>query len=415
MHAKEYERLSRSIEEITGIAKSMGLDYFPMRYEVCPAEVLYSIGAYGMPARFAHWSFGKAYHRMKLEYDYGLSKIYELVINSNPCYAFLLDHNSLIQNKIIVAHVLGHSDFFKNNAMFSATDRSMLDRMSTFADRFHLFEHEFGEKVVEETLDAALAIQEHIDPHHRFGRMQGFAEADGLMKDVVSFIATNSRKLADWQREVLWMIREEMLYFWPQMETKIMNEGWASYWHTTLMHELDLDESDTIEFAKMNAAVLQPARGGINPYYVGIKMFEELERRHGRDAIFEIREMENDVSFLRNHLDQGMVEAMDLFLFQREGEYYKVSSKQAAQVRDLLIAQRTNGGFPYIGALDGDYRGRGELLLRHRFEGMELDRKYVQMTLPHLYKLWGKPVHLQTQVNGRILTYEFDGKEMKVA
>ena len=135
-----------------------------MRYEICPAEIIYTFGAYGMPTRFSHWSFGKQFFRMKLQYDLGLSKIYELVINSDPCYAFLLDTNSLIQNKLIVAHVLAHCDFFKNNIRFSNTKRDMVESMAATADRVKAYEHKYGKAEVETFLDAVLAIQEHIDP-----------------------------------------------------------------------------------------------------------------------------------------------------------------------------------------------------------------------------------------------------------
>lgn len=109
----EIRDLEYAIAEIMEIANGFGLDYYPMRYEICPSDIIYTFGAYGMPTRFSHWSFGKTFHKMKMQYDFGLSKIYELVINSNPCYAFLLDGNSLIQNKLIVAHVLAHCDFQK--------------------------------------------------------------------------------------------------------------------------------------------------------------------------------------------------------------------------------------------------------------------------------------------------------------
>ena len=135
-----------------------------MRYEICPAEIIYTFGAYGMPTRFSHWSFGKQFHKMKLHYDLGLSKIYELVINSNPCYAFLLDSNSLIQNKLIVAHVLAHCDFFKNNVRFQNTKRDMVESMAATAERIRQYEIKYGKKEVETFLDAVLAIDEHIDP-----------------------------------------------------------------------------------------------------------------------------------------------------------------------------------------------------------------------------------------------------------
>ena len=168
MQPIDVQRLERAIEEITERGLAAGLDFFPMRYEITPPDILYSIGAYGMPTRFSHWSFGKAYYRMKTDYDYGLSKIYELVINSNPCYAFLLESNSLLQNKLIVAHVLGHSDFFKNNAYFSLTNRNMVESMAVTARRIRAYEEQYGRKTVETFLDAVLSINEHVDPHTVF-------------------------------------------------------------------------------------------------------------------------------------------------------------------------------------------------------------------------------------------------------
>ena len=158
------KELHRAIAEITEIASGFGLDFYPMRYEICPADIVYTFGAYGMPTRFSHWSFGKQFNKMKLQYDLGLSQIYELVINSDPCYAFLLHTNSLTQNKLIIAHVLAHCDFFKNNVRFSNTRRDMVESMTATAERIMNYELIHGKEEVERFLDAALAIQEHIDP-----------------------------------------------------------------------------------------------------------------------------------------------------------------------------------------------------------------------------------------------------------
>ncbi len=302
MTLKEHQELQRAINEITEIAEGFGLDFFPMRYEICPSDIIYTIGAYGMPTRFSHWSFGKAFHRMKLEYDLGLSMIYELVINSNPCYAFLLESNSLIQNKLIVAHVLGHCDFFKNNVRFSKTSRDMVESMSASAERIRFYEMKYGKQEVEDLLDAAIAIQEHIDPsllRSQFNEQMSEEpssmtkkqgpyddlwaldetpdENESLTKerkrkpfppkpekDVLLFIQEYSTELEEWQRDVLTILRDEMLYFWPQLETKIMNEGWASYWHVRILREMDLTEDETIEFAKLNASVVQPSKTSIN-------------------------------------------------------------------------------------------------------------------------------------------------------
>lgn len=448
----EIKRLEDDIARITEQALRLGLDPFPMRYEICPADILYTIGAYGMPTRFSHWSFGKAFYRMKMQYDLGLSKIYELVINSNPCYAFLLDTNTPVQNRLIVAHVLAHSDFFKNNAYFSRTPRDMVDRMAAAAERFRQYEREYGTGTVESFLDAVLAIQEHIDPTrvppaggrgdpepgtlergNRVGRRgpyddlwewdrkeTGTEQEEALRtviqkikeraderrrrrkpeKDVLLFLMDNSPVLEDWQRDVLTVIRQEMLYFWPQIETKVLNEGWATYWHLRIMREFDLSPGESFEFAKLHAGVVAPSPVQVNPYALGLAILEDIARREGEEALFEIREIESDQSLLRNYLTKEIVDRLDLYVYQRVGTEYRVVDKDWEAVRERLILSRNNGGFPYLVVLDGDFEGRGELYLKHEYETLELDLRYVEKTLPYVYALWGRPVHLETVVDG---------------
>ena len=465
MRASDDKALQYAIAEITEIATGFGLDFYPMRYEICPAEIIYTFGAYGMPTRFSHWSFGKQFFRMKLQYDLGLSKIYELVINSDPCYAFLLDTNSLIQNKLIVAHVLAHCDFFKNNIRFSNTKRDMVESMSATAERVKAYEHKYGKEEVETFLDAVLAIQEHIDPSLMRPKLawsiddleeeevekKKVSQYDDLWnlddrnkkrersnvrkrkkippqpeKDLLLFIEEYSRELEDWQRDILTMMREEMLYFWPQLETKIMNEGWASFWHQRILREMDLTSDEAIEFAKLNAGVVQPSKTSINPYYLGIKMFEDIEERYnnpteemkrrgvkpgsGRDKIFEVREIEWDVSFLRNYLNKDLVMREDMYLFQRQGKEYKVIDKEWEHVRDQLVNMRTNGGFPYLIVEDGDYLKNGELYIKHSYEGIELDLKYLEKVLPYLHQLWGRTVHMESIVESKGVVFSYDGK-----
>lgn len=465
MRVSDDKALQYAIAEITEIATGFGLDFYPMRYEICPAEIIYTFGAYGMPTRFSHWSFGKQFFRMKLQYDLGLSKIYELVINSDPCYAFLLDTNSLIQNKLIVAHVLAHCDFFKNNIRFSNTKRDMVESMSATAERVKAYEHKYGKEEVETFLDAVLAIQEHIDPSLMRPKLawsiddleeeevekKKASQYDDLWnlddrnkkrerpnvrkkkkippqpeKDLLLFIEEYSRELEDWQRDILTMMREEMLYFWPQLETKIMNEGWASFWHQRILREMDLTSDEAIEFAKLNAGVVQPSKTNINPYYLGIKMFEDIEERYnnpteemkrrgvkpgsGRDKIFEVREIEWDVSFLRNYLNKDLVMREDMYLFQRQGKEYKVIDKEWEHVRDQLVNMRTNGGFPYLVVEDGDYLKNGELYIKHSYEGIELDLKYLEKVLPYLHQLWGRTVHMESIVESKGVVFSYDGK-----
>src|SRR6185503_2783415 len=179
--ANEHDPLREAIHDIWEASQSTGLDPFPIHFEIVPAKVMYEIGAYGVPGRFAHWTHGKAFHQMKTMYDYGLSKIYELIINTNPAQAYLMEGNSLVQNKLVIAHVIGHSDFFRKNAYFQHTNRQMAETAGVTAERIRAYEREHGEKVVEEFLDAVLAIQEHIDPNLRVLRARP-GEARGVPK-----------------------------------------------------------------------------------------------------------------------------------------------------------------------------------------------------------------------------------------
>jgi stage V sporulation protein R len=215
------------------------------------------------------------------------------------------------------------------------------------------------------------------------------------------------------------MMREEMLYFWPQLETKIMNEGWASFWHQRILRELDLTTDESIEFAKLNAGVVQPSRTGINPYYLGLKIFEDIEERYnnptedmkkrgvepnsGREKMFEVREVESD-------LTKDLVNREDMYLFQKQVRDYKVVDKEWENVRDQLINMRVNGGFPYITVNDGDYLKNNELYLKHWYEDIELDLKYLEKVLPYIHQLWGRAVHMESILEGKPVLFTYDGK-----
>ncbi|WP_078060836.1 SpoVR family protein [Desulfotomaculum copahuensis] len=472
MARDELSLLNEAVEKITAKAGEFGLDFYNMYFEICPADIIYTFGAYGMPTRFSHWTFGKAYHKMKTQYDYNLSRIYEMVINSDPCYAFLLEGNSLIQNKMVIAHVLAHCDFFKNNAYFQHTARYMVESMASAAERFRNYEFNYGKEKVESFLDAVISLQEHVDPRQRIrqrpkddeeqkkcgcgrgscgGHQHQKTPYDDLWeldrsecqghcaekpkkfpaqpeKDLLTFIMENARDLEDWQRDVIAVIRQEMLYFWPQLETKIMNEGWATYWHLRIMREMDMTEDEAVEFAKMHAGVIETSRMRLNPYHLGLKIFEDIEKRwdkpteeerkkygrpggEGRQKIFEVRETENDISFLRNYLTRELIEEMDLYLYKKVGYDWKVSDKEWEKVRDGIVAGLTNGGFPCIVVEDGDFNKRGELYLRHCYEGIELDVFYLERTLPYVYRLWGRPVHLETVVDNKKVLFTYNGEK----
>jgi stage V sporulation protein R len=470
----ELGKLSRAIEEIWEASRSTGLDPFPIHFEVVPATIMYEIGAYGLPARFSHWTHGRAFHQMKSMYDYGLSRIYELIINTNPAQAFLMEGNALIQNKLVIAHVIGHSDFFKRNAYFQHTDRQMAETAGVTAERIRAYEREHGEQAVEEFLDAVLSIQEHIDPNLRVARprpapsshraeVRRRGEYDDLLrgedataapaqpaplrrgeprepeKDLLLFLLEHADGLEEWQRDIIDVVRNEMLYFLPQMQTKTMNEGWASYWHSRILREMELTPEEHLEFTRLHASVLSPSPRGtsLNPYYVGYRIFEDIERRwngeltederreyreahhgaewphrhQGRAKMFEVRELENDVSFLRNYLTRRLVDDLDLYLYRREGDQWVIVEKDWRKVRDALVESMTNFGFPYLLVETGDHLRRGELYLRHSFDGRELDRHYAARTLRYLHRIWGRPVHVETVRDGTAVVWSYDGEK----
>ncbi len=443
----EMRTLNTIAQDIAQVARGMGLDFYPVNFEIVPAETLYTFGAYGMPVRFTHWSFGKAFYRMKTQYDLNLSRIYELVINTNPAYAFLLEGNHLTQNKLVIGHVYAHVDFFKNNYYFSRTPKDMIERMAAHAEQIRNYELQYGRELVEKTLDAVLSIQEHVDYRAHIGpsnlinnelkSMEEQSKSGSQTKtrlkrtslpyedlwedlliddgnplsqpeyeDLLLYIMKFAPGLEEWQRDIVSIVREESLYFYPQIETKIINEGWATFWHARIMHELELTEAESVEFALMHSQVVQPARLGLNPYYLGVKIWESLAKRKPLDDLFEIRETEHDLSFINNHLTRELVEELNLFNFRKAGAHWQVTENQWEKVRDNLVQQLINSGNPRIVVLEGDYEGKGGLYLQHRHEGIDLDIVYLEKTLALVQFLWGKAVALETVLDGKKVIYE---------
>jgi stage V sporulation protein R len=876
--SSDIERLRDAIDCAWEEARKFGLDPFPTHFELVPASIMYEFASYGLPGRFSHWTHGKAYYRQKMQYDLGLSKIYEMVVNTNPSYAFLMEMNNLLQNTFVAAHVFGHTDFFKNNAYFQHTSRRMIDKVSVHAERIAKYEFDHGKAEVERLLDAALSIQEHVDYNlflhdnepdkedekpkettseyddlwgldkkarqaeeersARPGKPPKFPEKPE--KDIMLFLIQHAPHLQSWQRDLLEIVRAEMLYFVPQMQTKIMNEGWAclvgsslvqtergfmrydalhealargetikvgsgqgqqdqitdrhirrnaptvrlrtrrglvlegaeehklsigedqwialkdvvvgqriplcvgeniwpeqlvpvmpptrmvaatvedvaqvagvsahsvyrsiggktqfargrieeaikntgytfgnhgkpmyslrfpltapthmteafaeflgyligdgnihhtkntigyttgdreladryaqlvtelfaiepkvfwddrtvsgeggrwrvifysanvldllrslgidltakareksipdailrspksvmsaflrayfdcdgcasvqdgvilstfsesiaqtlqtvllnygilsrrygpnirikgasarvfaeevnfglarkrenlrrylanhrtfkreepadevvsvehdvadvyditvdrthryvangmlhhnSIWHSRIMRRLAdlgvISDPEVVEFAQLHSSVLSPSRTSLNPYYLGFKMLEDIERRWdnptqeererlgrkpgmGKQKIFEVREMENDVSFLRNYLTEDLIKDLDLYLYKKEGDEWVIVEKNWQKVRDGIVASMTNFGNPYLVIDNGDYRGNRELYMKHLYEGQELDLVYAEKTLQNVYLLWGRPVHLETVYDGKRILLTYDGE-----
>ncbi len=463
MYENELKQLEANIGKAWDLAVKMGLDPYPVNFEVVPAAIMYEFGAYGLPGRFSHWTRGKAYHRMKMSYDFGLSKIYELVINTNPSYAFLLENNTVLENSFVAAHVFGHTDFFKHNLYFEHTNRTMVDKVGANADRIRQYEFDHGLSEVERFLDAVLSIEEHVDynfriksqPNEETPSAEPSTPYDDIwnldkksknaktnkekpaarrkfpkdpVKDILLFLAEHAPALEPWQRDIIMIVREEMLYFIPQMQTKIMNEGWASIAHSRIMREMDLDNSDFMRFAALHTGVLAPSRSNLNPYYLGYTIWQDIEKRwdtpseeetargavpgKGKEKMLDVRETENDVSFLRNYLTKDLVKELDLYLYRKEGDEWVIVEKDWRKVRDGIVASMTNFGFPYLMIEDADYRKNSELYMKHYFEGQEMDLNYAGKTLQYVYQIWGRPTHLETIADGKRTLVSFDGEKI---
>ncbi len=640
--------------EIEAHAREFGLDFYETIFEVVDADDLNEIASYGgFPTRYPHWSFGMQYEELKKGYEYGLSKIYEMVINNDPCYAYLMRCNHTVDQKLVMAHVYGHCltpdtlihtkqngnipisevkvahkvlthggryrkvracarrpfagkivcvtvarfgeapiriritsehpvlafradagvvqqkwinagdlcasdllpctfdfeaetrerlarggkflreprihrkqlpileittedydgfvynlsvaedesyslgagpivhncDFFKNNAYFAHTSRKMMDEMANHGMRVRRYAEKYGEDEVEAFVDRCMSVDDLIDMHStaikrheessRFNFKEAVedegdhltrfkskdymsdyinppealkAEEEELKKqqlamersfperperDVLLFLIEHA-PLKPWQRDVLSIIRDEAYYFAPQGQTKILNEGWASYWHSTIMTERALESWECIDYADHHSGTMAMSQGRVNPYKLGIELLRDIERRWntgqfgkeweecddldkkrswnlnlglGRKKIFEVRKIHNDVTFIDTFLTPEFCKEHKLFSFAHNEPQnnYVIESREFQKVKQRLLFSLTNHGRPFIYVIDGNYKNRGELLLRHEYNGVELHGDKTVDTLANVHALWGRPVHLQTVVDGKPTLISHDG------
>ncbi len=479
--------LARMKEEIDGYARGYGLDCFDVIFEMVDAEDINSLASLGgFPVRYPHWRFGMDYDQLSKGYEWGLQKIYEMVINTDPSYAYLMRSNSMVDQKTVMAHVYGHVDFFKNNIWFSKTNRKMLDTMANHAVRVRNYMDRHGQDVVENFIDRCLSLETLIDPFLPFAPqkkredhderearrdravepgklktdrsyMDAFINPPEFMadqrkrmvddakrerrnpaepqKDVLQFLLENA-PLEDWEHDVLALVRDEAYYFAPQGQTKVMNEGWASYWHSKILTEKALKDSEVIDFCDHNAGIMASAPGRVNPYKVGVELYRDIEDRWnrgafgkdyddcdnmvakakwdkrlglGRQKIFEVRKVCNDVTFLDEYLTEEFVERLNLYTyaFNRRTNQHEIAERDFKKVKEKLLFQLANRGQPFIYVTDGNFQNKGELLLWHKHQGLDLDTKWSRETLRNLAEIWRRPVNVETEVDGqkKLLTF----------
>lgn len=524
------DRLEEARVEIEDYARKYGLDFYPTIFEaVSPKEMLVVAARDGFPSRYEHWRFGMEYRRMKTQFDLGGMRIYELVLNNDPSLAYMLNDNNDVYNKLVIAHVFGHVDFFKNNLHFQHTDRNMIDEMANHRRRIRQYSRRYGVDTVDDFVDNCLSINnlinfqcmepptttrprpkkkkssffdseedgegnekddetlgrkrlrdddymdwwlEEMIPEHARAHVRSSEEEKkkkkgkrgipkGGIRDVMLFLIENA-PLEDWEVNTLSMIRDETYYFAPQRQTKIMNEGWATYWHTKIMRgegmgiedavrrSLDvplqdpiLDFSETDLFAGVNSGVLATSPTRINPYKLGFELYKDIEERwnrglfgreyeecsdfekkllwdtginEGREFLFTVRELYNDFGFLNRFLTKDFCRKQKLFIYQKNpyhGWWYEISDRDWLAIKAKLLNQLTNAGEPIINITDDNYKNRRELYLKHEHPGPEdfdLRIDHAKDTLKSLQALWRRPVHIETILEEQRVRYSYDGE-----
>ena len=472
-------------ERIEAVARSLGLDFFETVFELVNYDRMNEIASYGgFPKRYPHWRFGMEYEQLSKSYTYGLQKVYELVINNNPCYAYLMESNEPFAQKVVMAHVYAHSDFFKRNLWFSGTDRKAINTLANHGVLVWKYIHRYGYEEVEKFLDQCLSIDNMIDPYSVFSPknkseekeeethsrkklesktyMDSFINTEEFLaerdkkvqeakkkkkqfpqnpeRDLLLFLLENA-KLENWQQNILSMVREESYYFGPQAQTKIMNEGWASYWHSRIMTEVCLEDSELVDYADQHSATMGESPGVLNPYKLGLALFRDIEDRwnkgkfgleyedcenlrelelwdkqlgQGKEKIFEVRKIYNDVTFIDSFLTKEFASRNHLFTYSVQGQGdFVIQRREFEEIKRTLLFNLSNRGQPIVEVLDGNYKNRGELYLKHLYEGIPLDLEYAKATLKNITSLWGRPVHIEMVHGNHQLLLSFDSHDFK--
>lgn len=487
--------LVEKAHEIFGLARDYGLTSFPIKFIPLSPKELNAVAAYdGFPKRMPHWGYGMEFESIHTRHKWGQSKIYELVINTNPVIAYLLSTNTMMDQKLVMIHVCGHADFFFNNAWFQPTDRSMLDQMANNATRVQRYVNRLGESKVEDFTDVCLSLNNLIDPYlahikrqypkqdekdfedsipvpklkanaymDKYINTEEFIQLqkqklrenqekrrkfpEDPTRDILGFLVDNAPKLERWQRNLLAMVREEAYYFAPQMMTKIMNEGWATYIHSKFMTGGLCDHSEIVDYCDSQSRVLAQGRS-LNPYRLGVALYRDIEERwdkgrhglmydrcdnlekranwdtgamKGKEKIFQVRATHNDLTFLDTFLTPEFCKQEKLFSWKPNSynpSYIEIE-REFSKVKTKFLHMLANGGQPVI-QIDtngGNYENKGELKMTHVHDGQELDSEKGKHTLENIFKLWARPVHIETievnQKSGEVtpVLWTYNGRE----
>jgi stage V sporulation protein R len=445
------EHLKQYSKQIEALARKLGLDYYTVDFEVVPNNFMMEIAVYGLPVRMHHWSFGVRYIHQLIRQGMGHSRIFEVMFPGDPCRAYLVNGNTLPENTLVTAHVLGHADFAKNNHLFARfmemAGGHILEQAAARAHRIETAIQEYGQERVESVLDAALALEPHIDInrelhrplyaappmpvakkeadlpvelgafHRRYRSLPGerpLSEPHGGPKrasippqpeyDLLWFIAHYGPEMEDWERDIFLAVREESYYFYPVFACQIMNEGWASYWHARLLREADFLPHDLyLSAIKAHSDVVRPYAAerqlalAVNPYHLGFSMWEDIIEKHGLEKARRIMREEDDFGFVRNYLTRELIEKLELFVYEaRDDGDIRIAENDVHAVHEAILAPKFNYGAPRIAANHLHVDGSLQLVHDHQSDGRGLDLARAERVLEYIGRVWRRPVTLHT-------------------
>lgn len=475
------KEIMSQIPHILQACRDFGLDFYETIVEFLTYDEISEIAAYdGFPVRYPHWRFGEQYEDLSKGYQHGMHRIYEMVINTNPCYIYCLDSNTIVDHVTVIAHATGHNDFFKKNVFFGQTSQNMMNELANHGSRIRRYMSEWGKEPVGKFIDKILCIETLIDPaaawnkrsmkepvyrakreyHHprrlrvdhdymedwintpEWKKMEKdrIQEEDirrqiGIFenptKDIFGFIKDHA-PLNSWQADVIAMLYEEAMYFAPQRQTKMINEGWASYVDSQIMARFGFAEGEGIfDYAHHKAGVLGGKRS-MNPYKMGYMLFLWIEEMYnkgkfgrdyddctdtrerekwdkklglGHEKVFEVREFCNDVTMLAEYFDQEFCDKYEFFIWEKFPDgTYKIMDRDANRIKQMLLRSKLNGGLPEIKLVDPNHKGKRIFLMEHTWDGRTLHPQMTKDTLKALAALWKGPT--------ATLTKDKDGREI---
>jgi stage V sporulation protein R len=431
---------------IEQLARDLGLDYYPVDFEVVPNNFMMEIAVYGLPVRMHHWSFGVRYIHQLIRQGMGHSRIFEVMFPGDPCHAYLVNNNTLPENTLVTAHVLGHADFAKNNHLFAQFMKMagghILEQAAARAHSIEEAINEHGQERVEAVLDAALALEAHIDTnrelhrslyptehpknepeptpdafHLRYRNLPGEKpafEPPPVSKripvppqpeyDLLWFIAHYAPELEGWERDIFLAVREESFYFYPVFACQIMNEGWASYWHARLLREADFLPHDLyLSAIKAHSDVVRPYAAerqlalAVNPYHLGFSIWEDIIEKYGLDKARQICKEEDDFGFIRNYLTRELIEKLELFVYEaRDDGDIRIAETDIHAVHEAILAPKFNYGAPRVAANHLHVDGSLQLVHDHQSDGRGVDLGRAERVLEYIGRIWRRPVTLHT-------------------